>query len=512
MDVGEDAFEEITDMVAGGDGGWPAIEGYAAAAVPLPAAYVEPLYAFDHSQQARLGGNLPAACCVTGGATCDSTSFPPAWLGAFFFVDLCGGWIAALPASSAGGAAAARGAPKPTPQLFARGFNTPQSITFGPDGALYVISHNDGAVHRVAYAPLAAPAVSQQPASARVPLGQPVSFSVSVASAAPVAYQWQRAAPGSAVFVNVAAGTASIYTAPPATFADDGARFRVSATSSHGYVMSASALLGVMNNLPPEAYIDSPPMLPADGLAYSNASAGYYVAGDVFVFAARGVDNTSPRGPAPVPSANISFNVYLLHNTHRHDFAIGVPGPNLTLTTPLEGEGSPHQAYEVVATVADSNGAVAVATSIIYPVLSTLTVTTLPAGADVLVNNAAHATPFTLSSVAGITALLAPAPAGAAAFLGWADQAPLDASVTQRAFALPPGTAALVMVLLAPSVQPTPLSPTASASASAAPPESQFAGRSSSGATAAQQQLGVVGVLARLALAIVAAEVVRRLA
>jgi hypothetical protein len=229
-------------------------------------------------------------------------SFPQAWLGALFFSDLCGGYIAFFPATSAGGA-------RPTPKLFARGYNTPHGLITGAhDGALYMFSHNDGTVHRVVYAPLAAPVVAEQPASARVPLGVVATFSVSVSSALPASYQWQRSTPGSVAFFDIAGATGASFAPTPALLADDGASFRVSVTTANGYIMSAPALLRVMNNLPPEAYIDSPPMLPADGLAYSNASAGYYVAGDVFVFAARGVDNTSPRGPAPVPSANKSIN------------------------------------------------------------------------------------------------------------------------------------------------------------------------------------------------------------
>jgi glucose/arabinose dehydrogenase len=516
MDVGEGGAEEINDAAPGANLGWPAIEGYAASAAPLRAVdagtYADPLLAYDHSAQAALGANLPAACCVTGGATCDSTVFPPAWLGAFFFTDLCGGWIAALPASG-------RGAPRPAPVLFARGLNTPQSIAFGPDGALYVIAHNDATVFRIAYAPLAAPAVSQQPASARVPLGAAATFAVSVASASPVSYQWQRAAPGSAVFANIAggAGTAALFSMAPATLADDGARFRVSATTMHGYVMSAPATLSVMNNLPPEAFITSPPLVLQAGLAYSNATAGTYVAGGTVVFSARGVDHTSPQGPTPIPAGNISFNAYLRHLAHRHDFVINAPGPTLTLVTPLETEFSPHQAYEVDAFVTDANGVVAVATALIYPVLASLTIVTSPAGASVLVNSAERATPFELTTVAGLSVLLGPTTAGAGFFLGWSDLQPLNASEVLRTFAIPPGATTLTLIARAPSPSPAPAeSPTATgtpavAAAGGGEAASQFAGRSSSSTAPAQQQIGLLSAIARLAAAVLVAEVVRRL-
>jgi len=522
VDVGEEAFEEINAVVSGGNGGWPRTEGYRAGAVaPQPAgdagAYVDPLFAYDHGTQPGLGPNLPAACCITGGVACDSTSFPPAWLGRIFITDLCGGWIAALPP-----AGSAPGGAKPVPELFARGYNTPQSLVFGPlDGALYVIAHNDGSVHRIAYAPLAAPAVSAQPASARTPLGESATFSVSVASAAAVIYQWQSAAPGSEVYASLASSSAGpTYTTAPATLADDGTRFRVSATSSNGYAMSAAATWAVLNNQPPLALIDSPPMLQKAGLAYSSGSAGAYVAGASFVFAAHGVDNTSPRGPAPIPAADISFDVFLLHNAHRHDFIIDSRGTSVTVVTPLKTEFAPAQAYLVVCTVTDANGVAASASSFIYPVLATVTISSSPAGAVVLVNNAEHVTPYALTTVAGLTVLLAPAPADRAAFLGWADQLPLnnDATSPQREFVLPQGPSALVLMLAPPPpgamaaatpsapAQPSTLAPMAT---SAALGDAAELRRSSSGAAPAQL-VSTLGVLARLALAVFAAEAVRR--
>jgi glucose/arabinose dehydrogenase len=187
FDVGEASFEEIYVAVAGANGGWPRVEGNSASSgparasivPPLPASahgtYMDPLFAWAHDSQNEIAQGLPASCCSTGGTLYSGVSFPQAWLGVLFFTDLCGGYIAYLPASSAGGA-------RPTPRLFARGYNTPHGLITGAhDGALYIFSHNDGTVHRVVYAPLAAPVVSEQPASARVPLGVVATFSVSVA-------------------------------------------------------------------------------------------------------------------------------------------------------------------------------------------------------------------------------------------------------------------------------------------------------------------------------------------
>ena len=528
FDVGQEAFEEINSGAAGANGGWPTDEGFATASPPLSlgsfGSYMDPLLAWDHSAQANLGGGLPASCCTTGGALYGGTAFPQQqWLGALFFTDLCGGYVAYLPSSATG--------PKPTTaQLFARGFNTPLGLVVGPsDGALFVISHNDGTVHRIAYAPLAAPVITMQPASARVPLGALAAFSVSVASAAPATFQWQRAAPGSAVFVNVVGGNAAAFVTPPASLAaDDGARFRVSATSANGFVMSAPATLRVMNNAPPSAEFVAPAAQAVAGLAYSSASFGTYSANESFVFCGRGLDFTDARlGATPIPTANLSFNVYLRHNTHRHDFAQGVPGPCFTFTTPLEGELSPHQAYQVDLIAVDAGASVAVATAIIYPVLGSIALAASPvssggdggggsgsgSGSVLLINDSPTSLPTIFTTVAGQPITLAPAPGDVAAFAAWSDDAAAPAA---RVLIMPVGNTSVTLVLAPspltssssplPSLSPTPLPSSASSDA----PSSAFAGRASSGAPA-QQQASAWGLLARLALAAFAAEAVRRM-
>ena len=523
FDVGEDSWEEINAVASpGANGGWPSDEGFAAssgrnsvnnAATPLPAGargrYLDPLFAWAHDAQAELAPGLPASCCTTGGALYDGVSFPQTWLGALLYTDLCGGYIAFIPPASAG--------PRPTPRLFARGYNTPHGLVTGPlDGALYLFSHNDGTVHRIVYAPLAAPVLAKQPASARVPLGVVASFSVSVSSAAAVAYQWQRSPPGSAAFVNIAGATGASFSPAPATLADDGARYRVSATTANGYIMSAPALLRVMNNLPPRAAIVAPAALEMPGLAYSNMSFGSYVANETFVFVGSGLDFTDARlGPTQIPAANFSWNIYMRHNTHRHDFAIGVPGANLTFTTPLEGELSAHQAFEVDLFATDAGGSMATATAIIYPILGSLLLSSSSGGGTVLVNGVPLPLPSVFTTIAGQGIALAPGPDLVGAFAAWSDDATARAS---RTVTVVPGNLSLTIVLQAASASasPSPSSssspPSASDSQTAAPggEASQFAGRASSGATAAQQA-GPWGLLARLALAVFAAEAVRRM-
>jgi glucose/arabinose dehydrogenase len=81
-DVGEGTFEEINDGIAGSNYGWSICEGFCS---PPNANYRDPLFAYDHS----------VGCAIVGGAFYNPaiSQFPAAYVGKYFFGDLCGGWI-----------------------------------------------------------------------------------------------------------------------------------------------------------------------------------------------------------------------------------------------------------------------------------------------------------------------------------------------------------------------------------------------------------------------------------
>jgi glucose/arabinose dehydrogenase len=75
-DVGAGAVEEIDEIVAGGNYGWPLFEGPGGAA-PMRS----PVHSYTHAQ----------GCAITGGAfySPGTTSFPREWLGRYFFGEYC---------------------------------------------------------------------------------------------------------------------------------------------------------------------------------------------------------------------------------------------------------------------------------------------------------------------------------------------------------------------------------------------------------------------------------------
>jgi hypothetical protein len=83
------------------------------------------------------------------------------------------------------------------------------------------------------------PKVTQQPSDRGVFLGQSARFTIGAEGRAPLSYQWQRDSAA------IAGATDVAYTTPPATTADDGAKFSVVITNSKGTATSSEATLTV---------------------------------------------------------------------------------------------------------------------------------------------------------------------------------------------------------------------------------------------------------------------------
>ena len=126
-DVGQSAWEEINRGVAGANYGWPATEGPTA-----NPAYRTPLFAYTH---AALGG-----CAIAGGAfhSMFRVRLPFPYWGAYFFADLCGGWIRARHTDG-------------TVSVLATGISQPVDLAFASDDSLYYLARGGGATTGVVY-------------------------------------------------------------------------------------------------------------------------------------------------------------------------------------------------------------------------------------------------------------------------------------------------------------------------------------------------------------------------
>ena len=130
-DVGQSAWEEIDDGIAGSNYGWPTCEG---ACAPANSNFRDPLFQYGH------GTSNTTGCAIVGAAFYNPpvNQFPSSYIGKYFFGDLCSGWIRLF--DPAAGTASA----------FATGIATLVDLQVGPDGCLYYLAQgNGGQVFRV---------------------------------------------------------------------------------------------------------------------------------------------------------------------------------------------------------------------------------------------------------------------------------------------------------------------------------------------------------------------------
>lgn len=223
-DVGQNAWEEINDGIAGSNYGWPNCEG---ACSPPNANLRNPLFQYGH------GSGSTTGCAIAGGAFYNPTTvqFPASYVGKYFFADLCSGWIRLMDPSNN------------TATGFASGIANPVDLQVASDGSLYYLAIGSSSVFRVQFTGGTAPSITTHPSNQTVAQGAPATFNVVASGSTPLSYQWQRNQQ------NISGATSSSYTLPSAAFADNGAMFRCIVTNAFGSATSNEATLTV--NAPP---------------------------------------------------------------------------------------------------------------------------------------------------------------------------------------------------------------------------------------------------------------------
>ena len=364
-DVGTGTWEELNDVVAGGNYGYPTVEGPS-----NQTGLISPLHAYQHDE----------GCAIVGATFYNPAvaSFPGQYVGDYFFADLCNREIRQYDFASG------------TVTDFAQFIpGRPVDLDLGPDGSLYYLLRPNapthvGGLYKVSYTSTGAPSISVPPQNVTTVAGQPATFTVSANGTTPLAYQWQRDG------VNIPGATAATYTLPPVTAADNGAQFRVVVSNGLGNVTSAAATLTVAAGTLPVATIT----MPGAGTLFRG--------GQTISFSGGGTHNGSP-----VPASGLTWSVDLHHAetaTQEHTHPLVAPFSGATGGSFVAPADHPeHNIWlRINLTVTASNGLQTTTFVDVQPLKSTMTLGTNLPGLRVNLDAAPVRGPVPVVSVAGV--------------------------------------------------------------------------------------------------------------
>lgn len=374
-DVGGELYEEVNDIVKGGNYGWSRIEGPRTNQIP-PDNYREPLYSYGHNE----------GCSIIGAAFYNPTiyTFPAQYHGKFFFTDYCRGYMKVLNPETGR-----------VESTFMTGLNQLVQILVAPEGDLYYLirsgiggggladntSTNNGSLWRVFYEGSGAPFIAVQPQSVTVPVGEDAAFRVQASGKAPLTYQWS---------VNntlIADNNSPEFIFKNARLPDNNANIKCVVKNAQGEVSTTVAKLLVTSNTRPIPTITQP------------TAGATYKAGATLTFAGAGSDAEEGNLSAELLTWKIDFH----HNEHVHPALDATTGiANGSFIIPQIGEIDHNVFYRIHLTATDRQGLSRTTFRDVLPVKTQFTVLTEPAGLPVNVDGKTVNTPVTVTSVEGI--------------------------------------------------------------------------------------------------------------
>jgi glucose/arabinose dehydrogenase/PKD repeat protein len=373
-DVGQDFWEEIDELTAGEDYGWPSREGPCARLSETnctpPSGLADPLHWYNHQ---GIGG------AITGGAFVPNGLWPSEYDGKYLFADYVFGQIYRLDPGGPNCRLCIPPTSNFTPIVFS---DTPGVVdmAFGPHGetqALYYVTRAGNQVRRIVYTGLAnrspAAVATAAPPFGALPLT--VDFSSSGSSDPDdntLTYTW-----------DFKDGTPIVTSANPVHTFTTAGTYQVELTVDDGNGGTDTTTVRIdAGNLPPEPVITTP------------TSTQEFSVGEGLTLAGSASD---PEDGA-LGDTELTWEVRQHHHTHFHPYLDPTPGNNLTVTGPEpEDFNSTEDSYlEVLLTATDSNGLSRTVSRAMQPRRVDLTFQSVPSGFDLVVEGQQITAPTTL--------------------------------------------------------------------------------------------------------------------
>jgi glucose/arabinose dehydrogenase len=367
-DVGDKLYDEINDIVKGGNYGWADTEG-----PHNDPRYLQPFVPLPWSS---------ANCTVIGAAFYNpaNPTFPQQYLGKYFHSDLCAGFINVLdPATGEITNFVPRG-----------GLKSPVDLDVSANGDLYYLNRGSGLgtgeVWKI-FVSNGGAHISAPPVSQTVTIGETAAFTCSATGFKPVTYTWTRNGGFEKQEIDPPGGTSTL--SFPVTAGDNGASIQCQVSNSLGTDQAAAALTAT-TNVTPNATILTPP------------AGATYRGGDVLNFSGDAFDQED----GPLPASAFTWEVLFDHETHSHPGITLTGVQSGTYTIPSVGETSANVKYRIILRVKDSTGLVRTVERNVLPVVSNLTIGSAPAGREVKLDGQPKTAPLTMAAVAGMTRTL----------------------------------------------------------------------------------------------------------
>ncbi|HVD14985.1 MAG TPA: PQQ-dependent sugar dehydrogenase [Actinomycetota bacterium] len=396
-DVGWNTWEEIDRVTSPTAGltnfGWPCYEGtarqggYDGANLNIcenlyaqTGAVTNPYYTYNHGGQVVSGEACPTgSSSISGLAFETSSNYPAAYDGALFFADYSRDCIWAMRRGTNGLPDSAQR------ETFAAAAANPVDLKIGPGGDLFYVDLA-GTIRRISYAGANTPptaSIQASPTSGAAPLQ--VSFD-GRASSDPdsgdgiAAYSWDLNGDGS--YGDATGATASYTYTDPGTYTA-----RLIVTDRHGATSTPATVTITANNTPPVPVIATPP------------AGTTWKVGDLIGFS--GLANDTQDGA--LPASALSWNLRIEHcpsNCHTHNLQSWPGVANGSFVAPDHE----YPSYLVLTLTATDSGGLSGSTSVrLDPRTVTLTFTSNPSKAQLVVNGSPGTTTFTRTVIVGST-------------------------------------------------------------------------------------------------------------
>ncbi|MFT6747712.1 MAG: glucose/arabinose dehydrogenase [Glaciecola sp.] len=341
-DVGDAKFEEVNEIKAGFNYGWPIVEGPIADET-APDNYQDPLSSYTHENN---------NCAIVGGAfyAPEQSRFPDDWMDQYFFSDYCSGNIHRMNPET--------GEVQDT--LIKHGGNI-TSLFVSKDGYLYysIFGYGPSQVWRVSFVGSGVPFITKQPVADIAVVGEDVTVNIEASGDATISYQWYFEGG------KLNGETSSELKMTTVQLADSGKTLFCQVKNGIGEIYSDTIVLKVTQNQRPIITITSPLI------------ASKYNSGDSLIFEGSATD---PEDGA-LNNVALEWKIDFHHNVHSHPVLPSTSGISRgAIFLPRIGETSIDVWHRVQLTATDSKGLTRISYVDVHPNLGKLTVKTIPAG------------------------------------------------------------------------------------------------------------------------------------